>query len=123
MHCNKCWQLTEDAKELQSKSNYRLCDWSTFLLDMPDNMSIRCEKRVKELVIEILQGPYSDRFLFKEWWEFLNSSTFYHDIEFINLALEKMEETAETHAEKQDYKNVVDCMDRKFNRRKKFLNV
>jgi len=115
MHCEKCWQFTEDAKELQHKSNQKLCDWSTLLMDIPDNLSKICDRGIRELVLDILQNMPSDRFPFQEWWEFLNSSTFYHGIEFTNLALEKMEETAETEEEKQSYRNVANCIDKKFN--------
>ena len=107
MHCEKCWQYTEEAKWLQEKSNQKLCDWSNFLVELPSNLSKVCEDNAREYVWHTLNDAPSDKFPFKEWWEFLNDSICSHGIRFTELALQKMEDTAETEEDRLNYQKVA----------------
>lgn len=107
MHCEACFEYSEEAKWLQEKSNQKLCDWSNFLAELPPNLSKICEDNIRKYVWNVLDDAPSDKFPFKEWWEFLNDSICYHGTKFVELALQKMEDTAETEEDRLSYQKVT----------------
>lgn len=82
-------------------------------MELPSNLSTDCEDDIREYVWNALNDMPSDKFPFKEWWEFLNDSISFHGTRFVELALQKMEDTAETEEDHLNYQKVMQSLQEK----------
>lgn len=116
MHCLKCWEYDEELNWLKSKSSPKLCDWSTFLTELPQNFSKVCDDNIRERVWNALNEAPSDKFSFQDWWGFLNDSIHLHGTVFVELALEKMETAAETDDDRLNYRKITENLNKTFSK-------
>lgn len=121
MHCRKCWEYIEEANHLKVRSSQKLTDWSNLIAEIPEHLSSVCEENIRDSILYSLENMPRNRFSFKDWWEFLNDTCNGQGTDFIDLALDKLEDTVETAEDKANYQRIYEVTMNKLGKRKRIM--